>query len=227
MRELERPLPSLSYVVARSRGSNVIGCDNQLPWRLGTDLRYFKKTTSEHVVIMGRKTLESIGRPLPNRVNIVLSREKLDNYGDKVVWASTQEDALFLADHYSIKLGRDEAFVVGGERVYSIFEPFFNKIHLTEVDCPSVVGDSHFKYKFNHKQWAVIARYDFSESEVDQYPFAITVMERRRKFVRMINLSDYYVECDEFDNWKRGRASNISRRPVRSEIEQFSLSLVG
>ncbi len=227
MRALERALPSLSYVVARSRHSHVIGCDNQLPWKLASDLKHFRKTTTNHVVIMGRKTLESIGHALPKRVNIVLSKEKIETFGPDIIWASTLDDALFLADHYSIVMGQDEIFVIGGERIYTLFWELFNKIHLTEVDSPSIIGDSYFDYKFNHVQWEVVERRHFDKNEVDEYPFCITIMERRRKYVRMIDLRDFYIECDEFNQWKNDQSILISPRPRRIIGEQFKLNLVG
>ncbi|MGI9464727.1 MAG: dihydrofolate reductase, partial [Aestuariivirgaceae bacterium] len=89
-------MPSISFIVARSYPGNVIGCENELPWSLKTDLKNFRTITTGHVVVMGRKTLESIGKPLPNRTNVVLSREE-SKKSNGVYWAGNVEDALFIA----------------------------------------------------------------------------------------------------------------------------------
>src|SRR5688572_22376301 len=94
-------MPSATSVVARSWPDLVIGIENKLPWHLGTDLRHFRKRTEGHAVVMGRKTFESIGRPLPRRQNIVLSRTQIpDQKG--VQWAPNVETALLIADVFSI-----------------------------------------------------------------------------------------------------------------------------
>ena len=97
----------VSAVVAVSE-NGVIGKDNQLPWRLPADLRYFKQLTTGHTVIMGRKTFESIGKPLPNRRNIVISRN-LDFKADGIEVISNFGDALKAC------IGEDEVFIIGGE----------------------------------------------------------------------------------------------------------------
>src|SRR5664279_4827418 len=134
-------LPSISYVVARSSPEDIIGCDNKLPWHLRSDLKRFKEITSNHVIIMGRLTHESIGKPLPNRISIVLTREptfdqrnSFWNFNDTtLLWANNRETALFLADVISIQKQQEEFFVIGGTYMFEIFKDLFNRVYLTEV----------------------------------------------------------------------------------------------
>src|ERR1700744_6415345 len=120
MSEIERPLlmpppvrmPSISFVVARSSPAHIIGIDNKLPWHLRTDLQRFKKITLGHVVLMGRSTFESIGRPLPGRTNLILSRRPANDQeiniwspgtdGTSLIWCRSREDAMYLADVRSL-----------------------------------------------------------------------------------------------------------------------------
>src|SRR5215470_13252515 len=115
-------LPSISYVVARSWPDSIIGRRNVMPWHLRTDLQRFKTITIGHPIIMGRKTFLSIGRALPGRVNIVLSRgaEFDPNNGlwhhdeTMLLWAENRESALFFADVISIAKEKSDFFVIGG-----------------------------------------------------------------------------------------------------------------
>jgi dihydrofolate reductase len=189
-------LPSIAYVVARSVPEHVIGCENALPWRLKTDLTLFKAVTSGHVVIMGRKTHESIGRVLPNRLNIVVSRQPgADAPG--LLWVNSRESALFLADHFSIQSGRPTIFVVGGSEIYQSFEDLFNKIYLTEVHISHLHGDAFFDYKFDMRRWAEVSRVRHTKSNDDQYDFDYIIYERRLATVRQTELSVFLKEEHE------------------------------
>ncbi|MFM7738727.1 MAG: dihydrofolate reductase, partial [Planctomycetota bacterium] len=121
---MERPL---SLIVAAS-DNDVIGREGQLPWRLSADLRRFKRLTMGHHLIMGRKTFESIGRPLPGRTTIVLSRQR-DYAPAGVVVAHSPEEVLKLVAADS------EPFVVGGAEIYRLLLPWVGKIYLTRVHC--------------------------------------------------------------------------------------------
>jgi dihydrofolate reductase len=186
-------LPSIAYVVARSLPHHIIGCDNKLPWHLKSDMARFKATTSGHVVIMGRKTHESIGRVLPNRLNIVISRQGGPD-APGLLWVRDRESALFLADHFSIKWSSNTIFVVGGGEIYRVFSDLFNKIYLTEVHAPSIVGDSHFDFKFDLRRWAEVGRESHFKSEVDEFDFDFLVYERRTLTVRQTELSLFLKE---------------------------------
>ena len=123
----------VSLIVAHSKNF-VIGKDNKLLWHLSDDLKNFKRLSLNKVVLMGRKTFESIGRPLPKRVNLVFSRDKnLKIEGATVVNS--------LEEVFSIVEG--ELVVIGGGEIYQLFLPFATDLHVTEVDC-ELEGDTHF-----------------------------------------------------------------------------------
>ena len=158
-----------SLVVARAR-NGVIGRDNQLPWRLPADLAYFKKVTMGHPIIMGRRTWESIGRPLPGRLNIVVSRNRAyDAPGATVVGS--------LAEAWRAAGDAAEACVIGGTSLFEEALPVADRIHLTEVEA-DVEGDTWFP---------PFDRADFTEREVarhprderHEHPFRIVVLERK------------------------------------------------
>lgn len=190
-------LPSISYIVARSYPGHIIGCDNKLPWHLKSDLQRFRRITMNNVVIMGRNTLESIGSPLKNRTNIVLSSSpEIDAPGVHLV--SSMENALFLADFYSIINGSKESFVIGGASIYQIFSQFFDRIYLTEVFSDEIRGDTHFDYEFDHRQWKVLQEEDIRPAEGDEYPYRFSVYERKRKTTRIINISEFMTGKEQF-----------------------------
>ena len=147
-----------------------IGIDNKLPWKIPEDLQHFKETTSRKAVLMGRKTFESIGRPLPNRRNIVLSRDdKWDN-----AWVTrlfSAEDALRYASAYPLP----ELFVIGGEEIYKQFLPLAHEIILTEVD--SVFNCDAFFPEFDRNLWSEVDRITH---QLPQYPFAFSYVRYAR-----------------------------------------------
>lgn len=118
----------VSAIVAVSK-NGIIGVNNQIPWYLSGDLRFFKKTTIGHHVIMGRKSFESIGRPLPKRTNIIISRNLFLAVSGCLV-AHSIEEALEMA----FDNGEQEAFIIGGGQIYSDSMPYWDKLYLTEVD---------------------------------------------------------------------------------------------
>ena len=144
--------PSISYITARSDPGDVIGCDNKLPWHLKSDLRRFKELTTGHAVLMGRRTFEFIGRILPNRANIVLSREMSSNSDESILtqkdenlyFASNKDVALFAADLFSITHEKNNIFVIGGEYIYEAFSDQVDRVYLTTVFA-EVAGDSFFE----------------------------------------------------------------------------------
>ncbi len=159
----------LCLVVAVAR-NGVIGRDNQLPWRLPDDLKYFKQVTLGHPVIMGRRTYESIGKPLPGRKNIVITRDRgFEAPGCAVV--HSLDEARKAAE------GADEACVIGGTSLFEETLPAADVIHLTEVEA-DVEGDTHFP-PFDRREWreTEIARHAADERHA--YPFRIVRLERR------------------------------------------------
>lgn len=197
-------MPSASFIVARSHPDHVIGCENKLPWKLKTDMKRFRNLTEGHVVIMGRKTLESIGHPLPNRKNIVLSKERRPSE-ENVEWVSTAEDAIFLADFHSICMGQDTFFVIGGGEIYKTFydKDLYNRVYLTEVFHEFPNGDSFFPYPFDGRKWSTVEEQDFRASEVDEYPFRFVTLDKKSKTIRTRFLSDFMTGLGEHDAWRK------------------------
>ncbi len=129
---------TLSIIVAMTE-ERVIGKDNHLPWYLPEDLKRFKKITMGHPIIMGRKTYESIGKPLPGRTNIVLTKNP-DFHPDGVLVAQTLENAIQLAQSHA---GGEESFVIGGETVFRAALPKANRLYLTLIH-QKFSGDTWF-----------------------------------------------------------------------------------
>jgi dihydrofolate reductase len=123
-------------IIAAVSNNNVIGKDNKLPWHLPGDLKRFKELTTGHTIIMGRKTFESIGRPLPSRRNIVVTRNK-DYKADGVEIIHSIKEALDLVKN------EDEVFIIGGEEIYKLALPMANKIYLTRIN-KEYDGDAFF-----------------------------------------------------------------------------------
>jgi len=126
-------------IVARAE-NGVIGRDNQLPWHLPSDLKYFKAQTFGKPVIMGRKTFESIGRPLPGRTNVVITRQS-DWQSPGVKVASSMEDALKIGTAQAALDGADAVMLIGGAEIYRLGAPYIDRWYLTEVHL-SPEGDA-------------------------------------------------------------------------------------
>lgn len=159
-----------SLVVAVAR-NGVIGRDNALPWRLPADLAYFKKVTLGHPVVMGRRTHESIGKPLPGRTNIVVTRNR-DLVAPGCVVVGSLEEAWKAAGD------ADEACVIGGTSLFEESLPGADLIHLTEVEA-DVEGDTYFP-PFDRSQWneREVSRHPADERHA--YPFRIVELTRKR-----------------------------------------------
>ena len=124
-------------LVAAIASNNVIGKENSLPWNIPEDLKRFKQMTSGHTILMGRKTFDSIGRPLPNRQNIVMTKDKnFEQEGIKVV--NDFDEALEL-----IKESNEDVFVIGGSKIYELFEPVANSLAITRI-LKDFEGDAFF-----------------------------------------------------------------------------------
>ena len=158
-----------SLVVAMAR-NRVIGRDKRLPWRLPADLAYFKQVTLGHPVVMGRRTYESIGKPLPGRHNIVVSRNR-----GYVAPGCTRVGSL--AEAWEAAGDAAEVCVIGGTSLFAEALPLADRIHLTEVQA-EVPGDTFFP-EFDRSQWTEreVARHAADERHA--YPFRIVVLDRR------------------------------------------------
>ena len=155
----------ISIIVAKSE-NGVIGKDNQLLWKLSADLKQFKMLTTCHSIIMGRKTFESIGRPLPNRTNIVISRQKDLTLPEGVLKVNSLETAIETAKNHT---GKEEVFIIGGGNVYDQALKITDKIYLTEVKA-SIEGDAFFS-ALNVDEWKEILRISHPKDEKNEYDF--------------------------------------------------------
>jgi dihydrofolate reductase len=165
----------ISLIVAVSR-NGVIGIDNQLPWHLPEDLKYFKSVTMGKPIIMGRKTYDSIGRPLPGRTNIVITRDS-SWQAEGVEVAQTLAQAMTLGRLACANAGADEAMVIGGEQIYRMTLPAADRLYLTEVQA-EVEGDAFFP-EFDAKEWQQVS--EQLPEITDTHPYRYLVLERIKK----------------------------------------------
>ena len=159
----------ISLIVAVAE-NGVIGDKNALLWHISEDLRHFKAVTTGHPVVMGRKTWESLGRPLPNRTNVVVTRQKAAIPGCTVVHSLEEAVALFPKD--------EEVFVIGGAQIYGEALPAADRFYLTRVHR-AYEGDTLFP-EWNADEWQLVESESFPCGERYDYPFTFETYERRR-----------------------------------------------
>ena len=160
----------IAFVVARDR-RGVIGKDGRLPWRLPDDMKHVRELTVGKPLIMGRRTYESIGRPLPDRTSIVLTRDRSFTCEGCLV-AGSQDEALALAGD------ADEVIVFGGAGVFAEFLPRADRIYLTEVDTEAQ-GDTYFP-PLDDREWRELDRRPHSADARHPFPFTFRTLERIR-----------------------------------------------
>lgn len=160
----------VSAIVAVAN-NGVIGDGEDIPWRLSSDLKYFKRTTLGHHIIMGRKTFDSIGKPLPKRTNIVLTRNPFFRVTGTIV-AHSLEEALQIAQDN----GETEVFIIGGGFIYREALDYCDKIYLTEVSA-NPPGEITFP-DLDPQQWRELSREEHCAGERDDYDFSFVVLER-------------------------------------------------
>ena len=159
--------PAISMIVARSH-NHVIGRDNQMPWKISADLQFFKRVTMGHPVIMGRKTWESIGRPLPGRRNIVVSRNANYPITDGELVGSLDEALNSLAEFPRV-------FVIGGEQLFTQAFDKADRLYITEIDLDIEGGDTFFEVP-NASDWKEVERTPGSEGDIN---FSFITLERK------------------------------------------------
>jgi len=164
----------LTMIWAMSR-NRTIGRTNALPWHLPEDMKYFKRVTMGKPIIMGRKTWESIGRPLPGRTNIVITRDPT-YIAEGVKIVRTLDEAISLAQSIALIDGADEAVVIGGAQIYALALPLAQRLYMTQVHA-EVEGDAFFP-QFDLTQWEELGREDFSASGQNPYDYSFVVLER-------------------------------------------------
>ncbi len=167
--------PGIVLVVAVAE-NGVIGRKGELPWRIPGDLKHFKAVTMGKPIVMGRKTYESIGRPLPGRANIVVTRDK--NYrADGVIVVHSLEQAKAIAAGEAKKSGANEIAVIGGSALFEETLPIAAKIELTEVHA-KVEGDVVFP-RFDQNKWRETRREGPHQGPNDDHSYSIVTLERR------------------------------------------------
>lgn len=162
----------ISMIVAASE-NNVIGKNNELPWHLPLDLKFFKTTTKGHAVIMGRKTIESLGKPLPHRTNIVITHQK-DYQCEGAIVVPSPEKAVELAK----TLDNNEAFIIGGGEIFKLMLPLADRVYLTRVHA-QVDGDAHFPV-LPSSDWELTSEEPHPKDEKHQFAFTFRVFDRKK-----------------------------------------------
>ncbi|WP_286227082.1 MULTISPECIES: dihydrofolate reductase [unclassified Polynucleobacter] len=159
--------PAISMIVARSR-NHVIGKDNQMPWKISADLQFFKKVTMGYPIIMGRKTWESIGRPLPGRRNIVVSRNS-DYQANGAELVSSLDQALQSLQEF------ERVFVIGGQQLFNQAFPLADQLFITEIEL-EVEGDTFFEVP-DPQNWKIVEQIAASEGDIR---FSYVTLNRAR-----------------------------------------------
>ncbi|WP_075352317.1 dihydrofolate reductase [Algoriphagus marinus] len=164
----------ISLIAALAK-NNVIGKENELVWRLPVDFKRFKSITSGHYILMGRKTFESLGNPLPNRTHLIVTRNKNYTVPEGHYVFQTVEEAFIFAS----KLQIDTLYVIGGGEIYSQTIDLADELLLTEVDV-SPEGDTFFP-QFNREEWKETFREFHPKDDRHQYSFSFVNYERIQK----------------------------------------------
>lgn len=160
----------ISLIVAMS-SNRVIGRDNKMPWHLSADLKHFRKITMNSPILMGRKTFESIGKPLDGRTNLILSKNTNYQAEGCFVFHSLQ-DALEKAAHYG-----NELFVIGGATLYEMALPFAKRLYLTDIQA-EFEGDTFFP-EFNMDEWNEITCEQIHHDEKVTFSYRFLTLEKK------------------------------------------------
>ena len=162
--------PKVTFIVAAAE-NNAIGKGNQMPWHLPNDFKYFKAKTMDHSIIMGRKTFESIGKPLPGRRNIIISRQPTLNIEDVDVANSLQDVINYCRDEREI-------FIIGGAEIFNQAMPMADEILLTRVHT-NIEGADAFFPELPESDWELISQEKHNKDDKHQYDY--TFEEYKRK----------------------------------------------
>jgi len=150
--------------------NGLIGNKNRLPWHLPEDLKYFKETTMGHPVVMGRKTFESIGKPLPGRTNLILTRDK-DYRADDCLVFHSKPALLEWAERYG-----SEVFITGGSDIFRLFLPDADRLYMTKIHH-RFEGDTYFP-DLNWREWRLISSKKGPKNERNPYDYEFRIYER-------------------------------------------------
>ncbi|TRY33479.1 type 3 dihydrofolate reductase [Aliiglaciecola sp. M165] len=157
-------------MIAAMAKNRVIGADNSMPWHLPADLAHFKRITLGKPVVMGRKTYQSIGKALPGRVNIVISRDPQLKLADAIVVENCEKAIQAAGD-----VG--ELMVIGGGTIYEFFLPLCHRLYLTEIDL-NVEGDTYFPDYTAEAQWHVLATESHVADQKNRYNYQFITLEK-------------------------------------------------
>jgi dihydrofolate reductase len=161
--------PRVSLIVAMTR-NRTIGFNNSLPWHLPADLKHFKALTISHHIVMGRKTYESIGRPLPGRISVVVTRNLKYSVPGVIVVNSIEDAIKSCGDD-------EEIFVIGGAELYRQAIPLADRIYLTEIDA-DISGDAHFT-ELDRTMWQETERLSHAPDEKNIYSYHFVVYDKK------------------------------------------------
>ena len=167
----------LSIIVAVAQ-NGAIGRNNELLWHISEDLKYFKSTTTGHPVIMGRKTYESIGRPLPGRRNIVLTRGDMEIPPIKNPQTTSMEIVHSLEEVYGIAKGNDEFFVMGGGMLYNATFPKADMLYLTKIYAVAEDADTFFP-QVKGDEWEIVKEGEMMHDEENDIDYQFLVYKRK------------------------------------------------
>ena len=167
----------LALIVAQGK-NRVIGHQNRLPWHLPEDLRYFKQVTLGKPIIMGRKTFESIGKPLPGRTNIVISRD-VQWTAENIKVVRSLEEAIETAKAQALMDGVEESVVIGGAQIYAQSLASVDRLYLTQVEA-KLEGDAYFP-EIDYSVWQELGRESYPAGDAPgRYAYSFLVLERAR-----------------------------------------------
>lgn len=161
-------------IVAKAK-NNVIGKDNQLIWKLSSDLKRFKTLTSGHYILMGRKTYESLGKPLPNRTHLIISRNPDYQAPEGHYAFPSVEDAFIFCN----KIGVEQLFIIGGGQIYKETINLSDVLEITEIEARPD-GDTIFP-EINPEIWKEVDKESFPADEKNEYPYAFVRYEKIKK----------------------------------------------
>ena len=162
----------VSLIVAMDK-NRVIGKDNDLPWRLPKEFEYVKKTTMGHTLVMGRKNFESIGRVLPGRKNVILTRDKDFSFEGCVIAHSIKEV-------FELCKNDEEIFIFGGEQIYEMFLPYVEKMYITKIDY-AFEGDTFFP-EVNYEEWDEVSVKLGTTDEKNPYTYHFHINKKNKDY---------------------------------------------
>lgn len=160
----------LISMIAAMANKRVIGANNKMPWHLPADLKHFKKTTLNKPIIMGRLTYESIGKALPGRLNIVVSRDESYTLSDAIV-VKSPEAALSAAQ------GNEEVMIIGGGSIYQHFLPHCHRLYLTFIDL-DVIGDTFFPDYESMYEWELLDQESHFPESQNPHPYRFVTLQK-------------------------------------------------